>query len=52
VLPGSFVHVLGDHLARWLEAERQGVITREQLAAVIGKLEVIAAHVIVRDDAR
>ena len=41
----------GDHLARWLEAERRGVITPDQLAAVVGTLEVTAAHVIVRDGA-
>ena len=37
----------GDHLARWQRAERRGLITREDLAAVVAGLEVIAAHVIV-----
>ena len=42
----------GDHLARWQRAERRGMIGREDLAAVIAGLEVIAAHVIIRDGAR
>lgn len=42
----------GDHLARWQRAERRGLITRDELAAVVGGLEVIAAHVIIRDGAR
>ena len=41
----------GDHLARWQRAERRGVIGREDLAAVVAGLEVIAAHVIIRDGA-
>jgi hypothetical protein len=41
----------GDHLARYLDAERAGVIGREQLAEVVGSLEVVASHVIVRDGA-
>jgi hypothetical protein len=39
----------GDHLARWQRAERRGLITREDLAAVVAGLEVIAAHVIIRE---
>ena len=42
----------GDHLARWQRAERRGMISREDLAAVVARLEVIAAHVIIRDGAR
>jgi hypothetical protein len=38
---------LGDHLARYQRAERRGLITREDLAAVVAGLEVIAAHVII-----
>ena len=42
----------GDHLARWMRAERRGLISREHLAAVVAGLEVIAAHVMIRDGAR
>ncbi len=42
----------GDHLARWIEADQRGVISRDELKAVIAGLDVIAAHVIVRDGAR
>ena len=42
----------GDHLARWQRAERRGLISREDLAAVVAGLEVIAGHVIIRDGAR
>ena len=42
----------GDHLARWQRAERRGIIGREDLAAVVAGLEVIAAHVIIRGGAR
>ena len=42
----------GDHLARWQRAERRGVIGREDLAAVVAGLEVIAGHVIIRDGVR
>jgi hypothetical protein len=42
----------GDHLARWQRAERRGSIGREDLAAVVAGLEVIAAHVIIRDGVR
>ena len=39
----------GDHLARYQRAERRGLIGRENLAAVVAGLEVIAAHVIIRE---
>lgn len=39
----------GDHLARWQRAERRGLISREDLAAVVEPLEVIAGHVIIRE---
>ena len=39
----------GDHLARWQRAERRGLISREDLAAVVAGLEVIAAHLIIRE---
>ena len=41
----------GDHLARWQRAERRGLITRADLAAVVAGLDVIAPHVIIRDGA-
>jgi len=41
----------GDHLARWQRAERRSLISREDLAAVVAGLEVIAAHVIIRGGA-
>ena len=37
----------GDHLARYQRAERRGLITRDELAAVVARLEVVAPHVIV-----
>jgi hypothetical protein len=40
----------GDHLARYQHAEREGLISRAGLAAVVATLEVIAPHVIVRAD--
>jgi hypothetical protein len=39
----------GDHLARYQRAERRGLISREDLAAVVAGLEVIAAHLIIRE---
>ena len=50
--PCTVAGVPGDHLARWQRAERRGLITRADLAAVVAGLEVIAAHVIIRDGAR
>jgi hypothetical protein len=41
----------GDHFARWMRAERRGLISREDLAGVVAGLEVIAAHVMIRDGA-
>jgi hypothetical protein len=49
--PCTFTHPAGDHLARYQRAERRGLIGREDLAAVVAELEVIAAHVIIRDGA-
>jgi hypothetical protein len=40
----------GDHLGRYQRAERQGLITRAELGSVVAALEVIAAHVIIRDE--
>ena len=39
----------GDHLARWQRAEKRGLIRCEDLTAVVAGLEVIAAHVLIRD---
>jgi hypothetical protein len=49
--PCTFTRPSGDHLARYQRAERRGLIGREDLAAVVAGLEVIAAHVIIRDGA-
>jgi hypothetical protein len=46
--PCTITGPAGDHLSRWLEAERQGLVTREQLVAVVAGLDVVAAHIIVR----
>ena len=40
----------GDHLARYMRAERKGLITRTELAGVVRQLGAIAAHVIVLDE--
>ncbi len=45
--PCTLAGVPGDHLARWQRAERRGLIAREDLAAAVTDLEVIAAHVII-----
>jgi len=50
--PCTVSGVPGYHLARWQRAERRGLITRAELAAVVATLEVIAPQVIVRDDAQ
>jgi hypothetical protein len=50
--PCTITGPAGDHLARWQRAERRGLIGREDLAAAVAGLEVIAGHVIVRDGAR
>jgi hypothetical protein len=38
----------GDHLARYLHAEQSGAITRQSLTHVIGRLDVIAPHVLIQ----
>lgn len=38
-----------DHLARWLAAEAAGRITRDDLIAAIGGLDVIAVHALVAE---
>jgi hypothetical protein len=50
--PCTITGTPGDHLARWMRAERRGLIGRSDLAAAVAGLEVIAAHVIIRDGAR
>jgi hypothetical protein len=45
-------HPAGSHLARYQDAERRGVLARQDLTGVIAGLEVIAGHVIVPDGAR
>ncbi len=42
----------GDHLARWMRAERRSLIAREDLAAVVAGLDVIAPHVLISGGAR
>ena len=39
----------GDHLARYQQAERAGLIDRDQLAAVVAGLTVIAGHVVIAE---
>lgn len=50
--PCTITGPAGDHLARYMRAERRGLISREDLAAAVEPLEVIAGHVIIRDGAR
>ena len=38
----------GDHLARYLAAERAGMFSRQALKNVIAQLDVIAPHVLIR----
>jgi hypothetical protein len=38
----------GDHLARYVHAEKAGAISREELKTVVSGLEVIAPHVLIR----
>lgn len=47
--PSSLSGLPGDHLARHMEAERRGLITRADLVRLIAQLDVIAAHVLVLD---
>jgi hypothetical protein len=42
----------GDHLARYQRAERRGLITRADLAAVVATLDVIAPHMIITGGVR
>jgi hypothetical protein len=48
-LPCSVSGPPADHLARHMEAERRGLITRAELAGIVGQLDVIAPHVLVLD---
>ena len=45
--PGTPCTDRGDHLARYCDAQKNGTLTRRQLAAVITGLDVIAKWVIV-----
>jgi hypothetical protein len=45
--PGPACTAEGDHLARWLRAERRGMISRTELAAALADLDVIEARVII-----
>jgi hypothetical protein len=45
-------HPAGSHLARYQDAERRGVLGRQDLAAIIAGLDVIAGHLIIPDGAR
>lgn len=38
----------GDHLARYVHAEKAGAISREDLKSVVSGLDVIAPHVLIR----
>ena len=49
--PFTITSPAGDYLARWQRAERRSLIGREDLAAVVAGLDVIAGHVIIRDGA-
>jgi hypothetical protein len=37
----------GDHLARWIAAVRLGLVSRDELAGIVGALTVIADHVVI-----
>jgi hypothetical protein len=50
--PCSITGPAADHLARYVQAEREGLITRAELDEVAEGLEVIAAHVMIWDGAR
>jgi hypothetical protein len=41
--------VPGQHLARCQRAEQSGALTRQALIDVVGRLDVIAQHVVVPD---
>jgi hypothetical protein len=40
----------GNHLARYLTAEATGVISYDQLKAMIATLTVLAPHIVITDD--
>ena len=46
--PGQPCTPAGDHLARYLHAEKSGAITRQSLTQVIAGLDVIAPHVLIQ----
>lgn len=45
--PGRPCTPSGDHLARYLAADASGMITRDQLTAVITSLVVVAPHIVI-----
>lgn len=47
--PGTPCDPRGSHLARWQRAYRRGLVTRDELAAVVETLTVIDGRVIVED---
>ena len=47
--PCTGTGVPGDHLARWLRAERKGLVSRAELDAVIARLDVIEARALIYD---
>ena len=49
-VPGQPCTAHGDHLARYLRAEKSGAIGRDHLKAVIATLTVLAPHVVITDD--
>ena len=51
-VPGSPCRPAGDHLARWLRAYAAGLVTRDELAAVIRALVVITKWCIIPDGSR
>jgi hypothetical protein len=50
-VPGGPCWPWGSHLARYQRANRRGLLSDEDLAAVVAELPVIAGHEIVRDGA-
>lgn len=49
--PCSVVGPPGDHLARYIAAVKLGLLSRADLAAVVGALVVIADHVMILERA-
>jgi hypothetical protein len=47
--PCTIGRVPGQHLARCQRAEQSGALTRQALIDVVGRLDVIAQHVVVPD---